>query len=102
MCGHLNIKWVSYTAWKVRCGNSSCRAQFAFGETFYLLPGGGRLRGPLDKIVPDYAAMPDPDFLSLFHGELAQERFQSGGNVNRLVVPKEDDSEEEPQKPTVS
>ena len=101
MCGHLNIKWVSYTAWKVRCGNSTCRAQFAFGETFYLLPGGGRLQGPLDKIVPDYAAMPEPDFLSLFHGELAQERFRSGGNVNRLVVPEEEDGEGAPRNPNL-
>ena len=60
------------------------------------------MEGPLDKIVPDYAAMPEPDFLSLFHGDLAQERFQSGGNVNRLIVPEEDDSQEELQKPTVS
>ena len=60
------------------------------------------MEGPRDKVVPDYSTMPDPELPPFFLGELAQERFRSGGQVNRLVVPKEDDHQEEPQKPTVS
>ncbi len=60
------------------------------------------MMGPLDKIVPDYSTMPELELPPFFLGELAQERFRSGGNVNRLVVPEEEDSEGAPQKPTVS
>ena len=88
MCGHLNSTRVQAVTWKVRCGSSSCRAQYAFGETFYQLPGGGRLLEPEDKIIPDWDAMPEPPFLSLLLGEVAEERYQSGGRVNRLVNPK--------------
>ena len=92
LCGHLNSKRVQAVTWKVRCGSSKCRAQFAFGEVFYLLPGGGSLQSPEDKLMPDWNAMPEPAFFSRLRGELAEERFQSGGRVNRLVNP-EDESE---------
>ena len=92
MCGHLNSTRVRAFTWKVRCGSSSCRAQYAFGEVFYQLPGGGRLLEPEDKTVPDWDRIPDPAFWSLLRGEVAEERYQSGGRVNRLVNP-EDESE---------
>ncbi len=60
------------------------------------------MEGPRDKVVPDYSTMPDPELPPFFLGELAQERFKSGGTVNRLVVPEEEDSQEEPQKSVVS
>ena len=78
---------------KVRCSESSCRARFAVGEIFYFLPGGGRIRPPADRVIPDETALTkatEPLLEAFPRGTLAHQRYRSGQDVNRLILPDKD------------
>ncbi len=78
---------------KVRCSESSCRARFVVGETFYFLPGGGRIRPPADRVIPDETALAkatEPLLEAFPEGTLALQRYRPGQDVNRLILPDKD------------
>ena len=63
------------------------------GETFYFLPGGGRIRPPADRVVPDETALAkatEPLLEAFPEGTWAQQRYRSGQDVNRLILPDKD------------
>jgi hypothetical protein len=51
----VNRSTVTARTFKLRCSESSCRALYAFGEVFYLLPGGGHIAPPIDRTMPPHA-----------------------------------------------
>ncbi len=78
---------------KVRCSESSCRARFVVGETFYFMPAGGKIRPPADRVLPDETALAKatvPLLEAFPEGTLARREYRSGQDVNRLLLPDKD------------
>ncbi len=84
LCGAVNRSNVTARTFKLRCSQRSCRARFAFGEVFYLLPGGGHIAPPSDRIIAARIQSLPVDSLPV--GVLAGEKYRSGRAVNRLVI----------------
>ena len=92
-CGHLNKSHMVVPTFKVQCSESRCRARFVVGETFYLMPGGGKLRSPADRVIPDETALAKatvPLLEAFPEGTLARRKYRSGQDVNRLILPDKD------------
>ncbi len=87
LCGTINRATVTARTFKIRCTERSCRARFAFGEVFYLLPGGGHIAPPMDMMIPSAAPMD-----SFPAGTLATEEYRSGRGVHQLIESDVDDA----------
>ena len=78
---------------KVRCSESFCRAKFVVGEIFHFMPGGGKVRAPGDRVIPDETALAkatEPLLEAFPEGTLARRKYRSGQDVNRLILTDED------------
>ena len=71
--------------WKVRCANERCRAKFAVGNIFWLLPEhGGQQLSPRDNVTPLQEYLPNPKQPFVL-GKLADLNYRS--ITNQLVLP---------------
>lgn len=82
LCGAVNRSTITGKTFKLRCSERSCRARYVFGEVFYLMPGGGHIAPPMDRIIPGDSRPVD----SFPAATLADEPYRNWGTVNRLVL----------------